>query len=504
MNILFISPGAASEVYQDLSKSQSAIEPPTWALLLAESCRAIGITCDLLDVNASRIDNQEAARIVYEADPDLICFVVYGQNVNAGTTQMTGAVRLANTMRRQWGIKIPIAFIGSYVQALPKKALQDESSIDFVFTNEGVYALREYFCRNGSLKHLKDIRGIAWRDGENIVINQPSELVPSEALAMDLPGYAWDLLPSWKRYRASLWHSGFNESNRSPYAAIYTSLGCIYGCGFCMINVLNRNNTDEIGISSDYRRMRFWPPDFVVDQIRKLAEQGVTTIRITDEMFLLKRSHYLAICEGIKSLGLGDKLNMWAYSRVDTVANPETLKLLRGAGFRGLCLGIESADRKVRLEIDKGRFREVDVKRVIEQIHDAGIEVLANYIFGLPGDTMATMQRTLDLSLELCTSGWNAYAAMALPGSRLYADAIKHDIKVPEAYSGYSFHSYDCLPLPTEELTPGQILKFRDDAFHQYHSNPAFLARIERIYGSEAVKKVQEMNSVRLKRAICV
>jgi len=270
-----------------------------------------------------------------------------------------------------------------------------------------------------------------------------------------------------------------------------------------MINVLNRNNTDPIGVASDYRGMRFWHPEFVVDEIERLVSKGVTTIRITDEMFLLNRKHYLSICEQIKQRGLGEKLNMWAYSRVDTVADRSVLETLRAAGIKGLCLGIESGDRRVRLEIDKGRFEDVDVRRVIRQIHDVGIEVLANYMFGLPGDTLETMQRTLDLSLELCTSGWNAYAAMALPGSRLYADAVLAGTDLPKSYSGYSFHSYDCLPLPTKACSAAEILKFRDDAFHIYHSSRGFLDRIERLYGQEAVNVAKKMNGVRLKRAIC-
>ena len=36
-----------------------------------------------------------------------------------------------------------------------------------------------------------------------------------------------------------------------------------------------------------------------------------------------------------------------------------------------------------------------------------------------PSDTKATMKKTFDLSKELCTAGWNTYAAMALPGSQL-------------------------------------------------------------------------------------
>ena len=53
---------------------------------------------------------------------------------------------------------------------------------------------------------------------------------------------------------------------------------------------------------------------------------------------------------------------------------------------------------------------------------------MANYIFGLPGDTKETMKKTFDLSLELCTAGWNTYAAMALPGSQLYKNALDKNI----------------------------------------------------------------------------
>ena len=116
---------------------------------------------------------------------------------------------------------------------------------------------------------------------------------------------------------------------------------------------------------------------------------------------------------------------MWAYSRVDTIRRPGLLQLVRDAGIKWLCLGIESADKNVRLEVSKGKFEDVDITKVIEQVHDAGIEVMANYIVGLPGDTHESMQKTLDFSLELCTSGWNTYAAMALPGIQLYKNAVE-------------------------------------------------------------------------------
>ena len=58
-----------------------------------------------------------------------------------------------------------------------------------------------------------------------------------------------------------------------------------------------------------------------------------------------------------------------------------------------------SGDKKVRLEVAKGKFEDVDVKKVVKQVHDADINVMANYIYGLPGDDKETIQKTFELSL---------------------------------------------------------------------------------------------------------
>ena len=229
---------------------------------------------------------------------------------------------------------------------------------------------------------------------------------------------------------------------------------------------------------------------------------GVKTIRIVDEMFLLNPKYYIPLCKLLKERNLNDDLLMWAYSRVDTIKKPDILKLVREAGIKWLCLGIESGEQKIRLEISKGKFEDVDVRGVIKKIHEADIEVIANYIFGLPGDDHESMQKTLNLSFDLCTSAWNAYAAMALPGSKLYHDAIKNKIPLPKDYEGYSFHSYHTLPLPTENLSAAEILKFRDESFIKYHTHKPFRERIQKKFGDVAINQINEMLKVNLKRKI--
>ena len=89
IDALFVVPGNAKGVYQKLSADYSAIETPTWALLLAESCRSVGHDVKILDVTAEKLSHQNALDRIIQINPRLIVFVVYGQNVNAGTTSMS-------------------------------------------------------------------------------------------------------------------------------------------------------------------------------------------------------------------------------------------------------------------------------------------------------------------------------------------------------------------------------------------------------------------------------
>ena len=506
VDVCFLVASSAKKSYQKLSENYSAIEPPTWALLLSQSCRSVGFEVGLIDANAENLTDAEVLKRIINVNPKIICLVVYGQNVNAGTTNMRGAVDITNYLKKE-KISCPITFIGSHVQALPLETLKNEKNIDFVFTNEGVYALRNLLKLNDfSSSSLKNIKGIAYRLDNKVIINLPEKVVPTERMDIDLPGYAWDLLPFKNKpldlYRSPMWHAEYDFEKRSPYASLQTSLGCVFKCNFCMINLINRNDTEEIGVAGKYSSMRFWSPDFIINEFDKLISMGVKTIRIVDEMFLLNPKYYIPLCEKLALRNKNDELRMWSYSRIDTVKRPDVLKLVRKAGIKWLCLGIESGDKSVRLEVAKGKFEDVDVKEVIKKVHEADIDVMANYIYGLPGDTKETMKKTFDLSLDLCTSGWNTYAAMALPGSQLYKDAVNRKLKLPDTYEGYSFHSYETQPLPTNSLKPKEILEYRDKSFKNYHTHKPFLDKIKRKFGKKALDNIEDMTKVTLKRKI--
>ena len=162
------------------------------------------------------------------------------------------------------------------------------------------------------------------------------------------------------------------------------------------INIINRNDNDEIGVASNYSKMRFWSPDFIIKEFDKLIKMGVRTIRIVDEMFLLNPKYYIPLCEKLAERNKDDSLRIWSYSRIDTVKRPEILELVRKAGIKWLALGIESGDKAVRLEVDKGKFEDVDVQKVIDRVHQADINVMANYIYGLQAILMKQLKKLLN------------------------------------------------------------------------------------------------------------
>ena len=96
-----------------------------------------------------------------------------------------------------------------------------------------------------------------------------------------------------------------------------------------MINIINRQDNDEIGVASNYSGMRYWSTEFVIKEFYKLISYGVKTIKITDEMFLLNPKYYLPLCKLLKERNKNNELRIWAYSRIDTVKRKEVLQIVK-------------------------------------------------------------------------------------------------------------------------------------------------------------------------------
>jgi len=487
IDLLLINPGGREKIYPQLSGDLTAIEPPLWCRLIAGYVLDRGFTVEILDSEAENMGIEAVAAEVKRRAPRLVGIVVFGHQPSASTQQMAAAGEACTAIKAVCPEQ-PIVIAGGHVAALPERTL-DEEAVDYACAGEGpvtIHRLLEVLSERTE-DTLSDVEGLVWRAGGETRINPPAPLI--NEMDADLHGNVWHLLPM-DRYRAHNWQCFGDLGARQPYASIYTSLGCPFRCSFCCINAPFGTN-----------RYRMRSLEAVVAEIDLLyTEYGVKTFKIIDEMFVLNDRHVTGVCEGLAAKPYASELNIWAYARVDTVKEGQ-LGLLRAAGLRWLALGIESGSAHVRDGAEKS-FDQDDIREIVRQIQTAGINVIGNYIFGLPDDDLTTMRQTLDLAEELNCEFANFYSAMAYPGSPLYMIAIANGWDLPETWSGFSQHSHDCRPLPTEHIAAAEVLRFRDDAFHEYFANKRNLDMATQKFGVDTRRHIEEMAEARLERAL--
>lgn len=487
LDILLIIPPTRLQVYQGLSNSLAAIEVPVWAGLIANYLDAKGLNVSILDAEALGYDHKQTAKSIAEKSAALNVFVIYGQQPSASTQCMPGGRLVCEHLNDIGDFETIV--MGTHPSALPEKTLLEEP-YKYVCQGEGPYTIVALLneLKNGKRNFTK-VPGLWYIDGDKVAQGPVASLIND--LDKTLPQQAWKML-DMSMYRAHNWHCFDDLTSRESYASLQTSLGCPYKCSFCCINA-------PFGGSG----IRYWSAQNILEQIDVLVKDySIRNIKIPDEMFVLNKRHVIEICDGL--IERNYNLNIWAYARIDTIKD-EYLEKLKKAGFNWLALGIESGSKHVRDGVEKGRFDEADIIKTVNKIRDHGIYICANYIFGLPDDTMETMRETLDLALEINSEWANFYCAMAYPGSQLHALAQSKSWQLPEdnaepGWIGYSQHAYDTLPLPTETLPYEQVLDFRDMAFNEYFQSPTYLDMIEKTFGNDVVKHINEMAQHKLAR----
>ncbi len=492
MDLVLVNPADQRQVYQALAAELTAVEPPVWAGLIAGFVREKGFSVAIVDAAAEGLDAMATARRILDLNPLLVGVVVYGHHPSASTQYMPAAGAVCSALK-DLAPATRVLLLGGHVAALPERTLREEAA-DYVCDGEGPVTVLELLetLRNGG-SDLSKVRGLWYRQGDYVRANAPAPLVVD--LDREMPAIPWDLLPM-ERYRAHNWHC-FGGLPRAPYASLYTSLGCPFSCSFCCIQAPFRTGEGALGLRTGVNSYRRWSAAAVLAQVDVLVTRyGVRNLKIADELFVLNPDHVTGICDGLSNRGYD--LNIWAYARVDTL-RPRLLEKLRRAGVRWLALGIESASKRVLRDVNKGFDQEASY-RAVEMARSAGINVIGNFIFGLPEDDYESMKATLDLAMDLNCEFANFYCAMAYPGSRLYDLAVREGWPLPETWSGYAQHAPDTLPLPTRHLSGPEVLRFRDRAFQTYFRGRRYLDMVARKFGPETRDQVRRMTGHRLER----
>lgn len=487
LDLLLVNPSDRQNTYGCLGEDLSAIEPPLLIGLLSNFIRQRGFSVRIIDADAEGWSPEYTAEKIIECKPLLVGIAVLGANPSASSTpKMPAASRILSILRDR-NVHFKTLLFGIHPSALPEKTLREEK-VDFVCRGECFYAILKL------LKVLKsngtdfDIPGLCYKRNDRIILNGWGELVKN---LDELPFVAWDLLPMDK-YRAHNWHCFGKLSERKPYAVIYTSLGCPFNCTYCNIHTLYNGKPG----------IRYRSPQKVAEEIDFLVNNyKVKNIKFFDELFILDKKRVEEICNLL--IERNYDLNIWAYGRIDTV-DKDILRKMKQAGINWLAFGIESGSERVRRSVTKSSFDNKKIKEVIEMTHQAGIYIVANFIFGLYYDDWNSMQETLNLAKELNCEYTNFYVAMAYPGSKLYEQSLRKGIELPDNWYGYAQFSEHTFPLSTKYLSNSEVLAFRDKAFYVYHSNPQYLKMIKDKFGIETVEHIKKMLQYKIPRRLLV
>lgn len=481
MDVLLIRPNDSKAVYSGVLNN-IACEPPFWAMVIASYCRDRGIEVTILDAEAENMSPSSVVDRVKEISPRLIIVTVTGNNLSASTWKMNGAILCVKEIKKY--MVVPVVMWGLHPSALPNDTMK-ETSADFLIKGEGLDSIVQLFSNLNITEKYASIDGLYYKKTNgDIVGNDRLNLVDGK----DIPEPAWDLV-DMGRYHAHNWQK-FGEEEEGNYAVIATSLGCPFQCSFCAVSTLFGNKC-----------VRYIQPRKVIEIIDNLVSRyNIKYIKILDENFVLNIKHVEEICDLL--IERKYNLNIWAYARIDTV-DKRILNKLKKAGIKWLAYGIESASELSLNGVSKGQYDIKKIKDIVKHTQKAGINVLANFMFGLPEDTKETMMKTLNFAKEINPEFINFYCTMAYPGSKLYSDMKKNGKKVPDDWLAYSQFSYECEPLPTKYLSSKDVLKFRDYAFEEFfRENKRYYDMINDKFGKDTINQINNMLEKKLKRKI--
>jgi len=413
----------------------------------------------VVDANAERMRWPEFSRLIDKYQPRY-----YLTQVTAPTLEndMYGCF-LAHAR----GAKT-IAF-GTHVTPIPRETLRPYPSLDYVIVGEPDLTLRDLLdhldgkfdqrtpeieklfdnhdptykpsLREDGSVDLHGVKGLAWRNQDEIVINLPRPFISS---LDDLPIPMHELLPL-KTYRMPL--------IKGPFTFIVTSRGCPAGCTYCIKHV-----------SYQYTA-RLRSPDLIMEELWKLKKLGINNIHMYSDLFTVNRDQVMELCQRM----IDENINIkWtSNSRVDYV-DEEMLRMMSKAGNWLISWGIESGNEQILKHAHKGAYPD-KAKRALRWAHAAGIKNWGYFIIGLPGETEETIRDTIDFSKKLPLDIALFHVAAPYPGTPFFFEVVENGWFRPgtrwEQVDMDKGTVLDYPNLPAERLLYWQKRAFREWAF---------------------------------------
>jgi len=370
-----------------------------------------------------------------------------------GTTPSSQNIfKVARNVRKD----LPEAIIlvgGAHLNALPQETMEQDC-FDIGVLGEGeitAVELVKHLEKKG-MKDLGGIKGLVYRENGNIKFTEHRELIkdldqipfPSRHLLPPLDAYS----PTPASYR------------KLPLGVMMTSRGCPTKCTFC----------DRAIFGSTYR-MR--SAKNVLDEVEELiGKHRARELRFFDDCLTLSKKRMFEICDEFQRRGI--KVPWTCLTKVNAVTK-EMLARMKEVGCWQVLYGLESGDARMLKLLKKGTTVEQN-ERAVRWAQEVGLSVRADFIIGTPGETLESMQKTLEFAKRLKVDYAHFNKFVPLPGTELY-----HMLKE----KGYEFDfsksssilDHSALLYVPEGVDKETYKNFLDSAYRNFYLRPSYILR---------------------------
>lgn len=415
-------------------------KPPYTLVLVASLLRQHGVPFRLFDQTADELTTDELlARLDRDGfRPTAIVFPSTTPTLDADVAEMA-------RLKAHFGA--PLFCFGPHASTVPLEAMARAPEVDGMFVGEPEDAIVALATRE-RLDGLDDIPSLTWRR-DGVIVPHRAHGTYTGFATMPFP--AWDLL-DLRRYTLPL--------EGKPYVIVETSRGCPYTCDFC-VAPLHQGH-----------KFRERPPTALVDEMAQARRTlGVRHFYLWGDTVTLNAKTFSRFCDELIARNLD--VRWFGNARADNLVNPEFVRKLKASGCWMLSMGIESESEDVRKDMVK-RLEEQKVRTAFRNLRAAGIRSFAFFIYGYPGETPASMERTTDYAIELDPDFANFYPAVPYPGTDLYVKAKREGLIVDEDWSKLEYSYYVMAGNGLDErVVMGAIQRAR----RRFFLRPRYLAR---------------------------
>ena len=320
--------------------------------------------------------NEHLFSKIMEFKPDFI-------GISTASIGYKMAYEIVEAVKRRFP-KIPVAMGGSYASTVHSKILQDTPA-DYVVYGEGEHA----FLELASGTAPKDVNGLIWRDGDEIVMNPPPKFF-----------HDLDSLPFADYDKFEL------DKMLEKRIPIVSSRGCPNRCTFCSIQLV-------MGYP-----FRARSPEHVVKELEHWYNRGYDTFEFSDDNFTFNMPRAEKICDLIVEKGMKLKLIFGNGLRADRV-NERLLTKLKQAGTVWIGYGLETSDEH-GLVILKKDLNLDQLRRSVAYTKKLGIECQVNFIIGCPDQTYETFKKDFEFAEEIAPDQLRFFNMIPYPGTEMF------------------------------------------------------------------------------------